>query len=125
VLSSIFGVLAGVLAAIGLYGVMSYTVARRSNEIGIRMAMGAERSDVIRMVLREAALLVAGGLTVGAVLALLAASSARSLLFGLEPHDPATVAGAIGVLSAIGLIAGWLPAYRASRLDPSVTLRNE
>jgi ABC-type antimicrobial peptide transport system permease subunit len=124
-LSSAFGVLAAVLAAIGLYGVMSYAVSRRSNEIGIRIAIGAERSDVLRMILREAATLTAVGVVVGAALAVIAGSAARSLLFGLRPDDPTTVGMAIAILAAIGLIAGFMPARRASRLDPSVALRDE
>jgi putative ABC transport system permease protein len=124
-LSSAFGVLAALLAAIGLYGVMSYTVARRANEIGIRIAMGAERADVLRMVLREAAILIAVGVVVGAGLAVAAANSARSLLFGLQPNDPATIGGAILLLALIGLISGYIPALRASRLDPATALRDE
>jgi predicted permease len=124
-LSSAFGVLAALLAAIGLYGVMSYAVARRANEIGIRIAIGAGRGDVLRMVLREAAVLTGAGVVVGAVLALAAGSTARSLLFGLRPDDPTTVGIAVAILGAIGLIAGFVPARRASRLDPSIALRDE
>jgi predicted permease len=122
-LSTAFGILAGLLAAIGLYGVMSYTVSSRTNEIGIRIAMGAARRDVLQMVLRETAVLVALGLTVGGVIALAAAGSARGLLFGLDPTDPTTVALACGVLACIGLLAGLVPARRAASLDPSTALR--
>lgn len=124
-LSSAFGVLAGLLAAIGLYGVMSYTVARRANEIGIRMAMGAARSEVLRMILGEAGRVITAGIVLGTLLSVAAATSARSLLFGLEPNDPVTLAGAIGLLASIGLFAALVPAHRASRVDPSLALRNE
>jgi putative ABC transport system permease protein len=124
-LSAAFGVLAALLAAIGLYGVMSYTVARRANEIGIRMAMGALRRDVIRMILGETGWLVAAGAVAGTVLALAGARFTRALLFNLEPTDPTTVGIAIATLAGIGLIAGLVPARRASRVDPAVALRDE
>jgi putative ABC transport system permease protein len=124
-LSAAFGVLAGLLAAIGLYGVMSYTVTRRSSEIGIRLAMGARRADVLRMIVREGGLLVGIGLAIGTGLGLGAAHAARSLLFGLQPTDPATIGGAVILLGVIGLAASFLPARRASKLDPAVVLRNE
>jgi putative ABC transport system permease protein len=117
--------LAALLAAIGLYGVMSYTVARRANEIGIRMAMGAERRDVVRMVLGETSWLVAAGVVAGTGLALGAARFARTLLFGLEPTDPTTVAMAIAALAFVGLVAGLVPARRAARVDPAIALRDE
>jgi putative ABC transport system permease protein len=124
-LSAAFGLLAGLLAAVGLYGVMSYTVSRRSNELGIRLALGAGRSLVLGMVLREAGVLIAVGLVVGTALGLGASNLARSLLFGLQPWDPATVAAALAVLATIGLAASYLPARRASRLDPVRVLRDE
>jgi predicted permease len=124
-LSTAFGVLAALLAAIGLYGVMSYAVARRANEIGIRLAIGAARGDVLRMVFREAAVLIAAGVAGGSILATLAGSAARTLLFGLRPDDPTTLGMAIAILAAIGLVAGFVPARRASRLDPSTALRDE
>ena len=124
-LSGAFGVLAGLLAAIGLYGVMSYTVTRRSSEIGIRLAMGARRGDVLRMIIREGGLLVGIGLVIGTALGLGAAHAARSLLFGLQATDPVTIGGALILLAAIGLAASFLPARRASKLDPAVVLRNE
>jgi len=125
VLSTIFGVLAGLLAAIGLYGVMSYTVVCRAHEIGIRMAMGAARPAVLGMILREAGLLIGAGLVVGLVLSVAAGRSAKALLFRLDPTDPTTLASACALLAAIGVIAGLVPAYRAARLDPSRALRNE
>lgn len=124
-LSGAFGALAGLLAAVGLYGVMSYTVSRRSNEIGIRLALGARRGEVLRIVLREAAWLVAIGLVIGTALGLGAAKAARGLLFGLQPTDPVTVGAALMLLATIGLGASYLPARRASRLDPVRVLRDE
>jgi putative ABC transport system permease protein len=124
-LSAAFGALAGLLAAIGIYGVMSYTVTRRANEIGIRLAMGASRSGVLRLVIVEAAWLVGAGLLIGTAMGLGAARAARSLLFGLQPGDPLTLAVAIALLAAIGFIASYLPARRASRVDPMNVLRQE
>src|SRR4030095_11339195 len=96
------------LAAIGIYGVMSYTVTRRANEIGIRLAMGASRSRVLRLVIGEAVWLVGAGLLIGTAMGLGAAKAARSLLFGLQPGDPLTIASAIALLGAIGFIASYL-----------------
>jgi predicted permease len=124
-LSASFGALAGLLAAIGIYGVMSYTVTRRANEIGIRLAMGASRSGVLRLVIVEAVWLVGIGLVIGAALGLGAAKAARSLLFGLQPTDPVTIGAAIALLATIGFIASYLPARRASRVDPMNVLRQE
>jgi len=124
-LSGMFGVIAGLLAAIGLYGVMSYTVARRSNEIAIRVALGAASRDVLGLMLRQAARLVVAGLAFGAAAALAASRAARTLLFGLEPNDPATFVGAAILLTAVALIAAYLPAARASRVSPIVGLRAE
>ena len=124
-LSAFFGALAVLLAAIGLYGVMSYTVARRTNEIGIRMALGARRSNVIRMIIGEIALLIIAGTAVGAVAAFGLTQYVSNLIFGLTPNDPLTFAGAAVLLMAVGLIAGYLPARRASRINPLVALRYE
>ena len=124
-LSTIFGALAVLLAAIGLYGVMSYAVARRTSEIGVRMALGAPRSAVAAMVLRDILRLVAAGSVAGAVAALLLARFVESLIFGLKPHDPVTLVVATAILLMIGLIAGYVPARRASRIDPIVALRSE
>jgi len=124
-LSGFFGFLAALLAAIGLYGVMSYMVIQRTKEIGIRMAIGAKRADVLRMILREGAVLTVTGLVVGTGLALGAAQAAKSLLFGLKPRDPLTLAMAVVTLSAVAALASFLPAYRASKLDPLTALRYE
>jgi predicted permease len=124
-LSGFFGVLAALIATIGLYGVMSYMVARRRNEIGIRMALGADRRDVVRMVMREAGVLLIAGVVVGTALAIAATRTAATLLFGLHPGDPATLAMAAAGLGAIAMLASYLPALRASRLEPTEALREE
>ena len=124
-LSGFFGALAVVLAMIGLYGVMSYTVAERTSEIGIRMALGARRADVTAMILRKAATLLVAGLALGAGLSLVAASAASALLFGLKPRDPATLAIAAAVLAAVALGASYPPARRAAALDPIAALKDE
>jgi predicted permease len=124
-LSGFFGALAVLLAMIGLYGVMSYTVAERTSEIGIRMALGALRGDVTAMILRKAATLLAAGLAVGVGLSLAAASAASSLIFGLKPRDPLTLAIAVAALAAVALGASYLPARRAAVLDPIASLKDE
>lgn len=111
--------------AVGLYGVMSYVVARRRSEIGLRIALGAGRSDVLVLVLRETAVLLAVGMAAGIVCALALGRSASTLLFGLEPHDPVTLLGAASLLAVVAALASYLPARRASRLDPMVALRSE
>jgi len=122
-LSGFFGALALLLAGLGLYGVTSYAVSRRRTEIGIRMALGAPAVTVVRLVLRRVALLVAIGVVVGTALSVWASRYVSSLLFGLEPTDPATIAGSVALLAIVGGIAGWLPAHRASRIDPVAVLR--
>ena len=124
-LSIVFGFLATLLAAIGPYGVMSYSVARRTREIGIRMALGAERGTVLWLVLREVALLVVLGVAIGLPVALALGRLVRSQLFGLSATDPWTMAGAAMVLAVIALVAGYLPARRATRIDPILALRYE
>jgi putative ABC transport system permease protein len=124
-LSGFFGFLAAILATIGLYGVISYMVVRRRNEIGIRMALGADRRNVLALVMREAAALLAVGLVIGAGLSLLATRSASALLFGLKPHDPMTMAMAAISLAAVAAAASYLPAFRAARIHPTEALREE
>ncbi|HLJ50181.1 MAG TPA: ABC transporter permease [Bryobacteraceae bacterium] len=124
-LSGFFGFLAVVLATVGLYGVISYMVARRRNEIGIRMALGADSREVVRMILREAGWLLLIGLSIGVLLSLAIARTAASFLFGLQPHDPSTITLAIALLGAVAIAASCLPARRAARLDPLVALREE
>ncbi len=123
-LSGFFGALALLLAGLGLYGVTSYTVSRRRGEIGIRMALGAAPGSVIRLVLGRVSALVGIGIVVGAGLSLWGAQFVSTLLFGIEPRDPATLVASAGVLAAVGAIAGWLPARRASRIDPAEVLRD-
>jgi predicted permease len=124
-LSGFFGALAAILAMIGLYGVMSFMVVRRRNEIGVRMALGASRRHILGMVIREAAALLGIGLVIGAFFAVGAAMTARSLLFGLEPGDPTTLAMAAFGLTIVGLGASLLPARRAASIDPMQALREE
>jgi predicted permease len=124
-LSAFFGFMAAVLAMVGLYGVISFMVVRRKNEIGVRMALGATRRDILALVLREAGTLLAAGIAIGIVLAIGAATFARSLLFGLKPTDPATFALASAALAAVAVAASLLPAHRAATLDPVTALRED
>jgi ABC-type antimicrobial peptide transport system permease subunit len=124
-LSGFFGGLAAVLTLIGLYGLIAYTVARRTNEIGIRMALGASRGTVVSMILREAGLLVSIGITAGILLTLAGGSAASALLFGLKPYDPLTLAFAAALLSAVAVAASYFPARAAAKIDPMVALRIE
>jgi len=123
-LSGFFGALALLLAGLGLYGVTSYAVTRRRIEIGIRMALGAAPGGVVRLVLARVTLLAAIGVAVGAGVSVWAAKFVETLLYGLAPRDPATIAGSAIVLAAVGALAGWLPAHRASRIDPAQVLRD-
>jgi ABC-type antimicrobial peptide transport system permease subunit len=123
-LSGFFGALALLLAGLGLYGVTSYAVSRRRTEIGIRLALGAQAGGVVRLVLSRVTLLVGLGIVTGVGLSVWASRFVATLVYGLEPRDPVTlVAGAV-TLAAAGAIAGWLPAHRASRIDPLEVLRD-
>jgi predicted permease len=125
VLSVAFGALATLLAAIGLYGVMSYAVTRRTREIGIRMALGAERTRVLWLVLKEVAVMAAIGIVGGLAAAFWLTRQVQAQLFGLAPNDPATLASAASLLALIALAAGYFPARRATTIDPLVSLRTE
>jgi putative ABC transport system permease protein len=124
-LSGFFGLLAAVLATVGLYGVMSYVVVQRTNEIGIRMTLGADRREIVAMIVREAGVLLAAGLGVGIALSLAGGMAASSLLFALKPYDPVTLALAAALLALVALAASCLPARRAAKLDPMAALREE
>ena len=122
---TMFGGLALLVASVGLFGLMSYSVARRTSEIGVRMALGAERADVLQLVMRESMTLVLVGVLLGLAAALAASRPMASLLFGLAPADPITIAAALAVMLLLSTVAAYLPARRASRVDPIVALRYE
>lgn len=124
-LATAFGTLALVLAAIGLYGVMTYAVLRRTGEIGVRVALGAQQADVVRMVLFDALRLVVAGLIIGLPLALVSTRLLNTQLHGVGAADPISIAVALAVLAASALIAGLIPALRASRVSPIQALRAE
>ena len=121
--SAFFGGLALLLAAVGLYGVVAHAVRARQTEIGLRMALGAAPSSIVRLVFARVGLLIAAGLALGVGGSLWAARFVEALLFQLEPRDPVTFAGAAAVLVAVVVLAAWLPAHRAARLDPVRVLR--
>jgi ABC-type antimicrobial peptide transport system permease subunit len=124
-LSGFFGLTALLLACIGLYGLMAYTVTRRTHEIGIRMALGAQARDVLRLVMQETLLLVLLGVALGLGAAVATTRLISSLLFGLSATDPATLSLAALLLVAVAALAGYLPARRAASVDPIVALREE
>jgi len=124
-LSALFGLLALVLAAIGLYGVIAYSVTQRFHEIGIRIALGAGRGAVEWLVLREVGALLVAGLTAGLAMALAGTRLVRSMLYGLAPNDLGTFAAACLLLLMVSATAGWIPARRAARVDPMACLRHE
>jgi ABC-type antimicrobial peptide transport system permease subunit len=119
------GLLALALASFGLFGVMSYSVSRRTGELGVRFAIGATRAQVLRMILRESLLLAGGGLIVGIPAALATSRLLSGLLFGVAPNDPTTILSATAVLAVVATLAGLVPAWHASRVDPLVALRQE
>jgi predicted permease len=123
-LSGAFGVLAALIAAVGLYGVMSFLVIRRTSEIGVRMALGAQRRDILAMVLREAGVLLGVGLAIGAIASVAAAGAAQSLVFGMQPHDARTIGLACLLLGATAMVASYVPARRAAGLRPLIALRD-
>ena len=120
-----FGGLAWGLAVVGLYGVRAYATARRTREIGIRMALGAERGHILRMFLREGALTIASGIALGLLFAVLTGQVLRGLLYEIGPLDPIAFIAAPFLLAAAALIATWLPARRATHIAPSIALRTE
>ena len=124
-LSELFAILALAITCVGLYGTVSYNIARRTNEIGIRVALGAQPTDVIRMILREVLATVLAGLAIGVPAALMTSKLVGSFLYGMKSNDPWALAGAVAILLAAALLAGYAPARRASRLDPISALRNE
>jgi ABC-type antimicrobial peptide transport system permease subunit len=124
-LSAFFGLLATLLAAIGLYGVMAYAVARRTREIGIRVALGAERRNVLWLVMREVAVLSVIGVAIGLPTAYVLGRFIESQLYGITANDALTLSFATILLSAVSLLAGYVPAERATRIDPLIALRYE
>jgi ABC-type antimicrobial peptide transport system permease subunit len=124
-LTSFFGVLATLLACIGLYGIMAFTAAQRTHEIGIRLALGASRGEILGMVLREALGMTAMGIVGGAGVALAASRLVSTFLYNLKPTDPLTMGGAAFLMLAAAALAGYLPARRATKVDPMVALRYE
>jgi ABC-type antimicrobial peptide transport system permease subunit len=124
-LGGFFGLLALIVACLGIFGIMAFQVSRRINELGVRMALGATRANIVTLVLREVAVLLVPGCAGGCVAAVCLTRYAKSMLFGVTPTDPVAFALAAGALAAATLAAGFLPALRASRIDPMTALRHE
>jgi predicted permease len=124
-LSGFFGLIAVLLATVGLYGTLSYSVARRRNEIGIRVALGAARGRVIRLVLGEVSRMVVAGIAIGLLVAFWSTRWVRSFLYGLSASDPRTIAGSVVLLAVVAIAAGAMPAWRAARVDPITALRDD
>jgi predicted permease len=124
-LCTCFGVLALLMACVGLYGTMAYAVTRRTSEIGISMALGAARARIVWMVIRQVLVLGAHGILIGLAVIWETTVFVKSFLFGLPPNDPATLTGAVLILAACAVLAGYAPAWRASRIDPMAALRHE
>jgi putative ABC transport system permease protein len=125
VLVASFGLLAVIIAAVGIAGVLAFSVSARTNEIGIRMSLGADARKVQRMILGEGGVLLVAGLVLGVIGSLLAARLIQGLLYGVAPHDPVTLAGVAALMAAIGIGACWVPALRAARIDPGVAIRSQ
>jgi len=124
-LSGFFGLLALLLAMIGLYGTLSYLVTQRQAEFGIRMALGAQSGSILRLVMSDVFVIVTGGVTAGVCISLGATRLLQKMLFGLNARDAVTMMAASGVLAAVAVVAGYLPARRATKLDPMAALRHE
>jgi ABC-type antimicrobial peptide transport system permease subunit len=124
-LSGFFGILAALLVVVGLHGILSYFLAQRRREIGIRMALGASRGRVVAAMLRNACLMLLAGLVVGTGLAMIAAREASTLIFGLKPWDAVTLAGAAALLAVVTLVASLVPSMRAAHVNPIDSLRGE
>ena len=124
-LLTLFGATALSLAVVGLYGLMAYSVSRRTREVGIRMALGAQRSDVLRLVLKKAVFLLAIGLASGLVASWFAARAIQAFLFGVGQHDPITLLSVCALLAVSGLLAAMIPTRRAASIDPMQALRTE
>jgi ABC-type antimicrobial peptide transport system permease subunit len=124
-LSGGFAALAAILTMVGLYGLVAYTVSRRTPEIGLRMALGATAANVVSLLLRETGVLLLIGIACGIALSLAGGPTAGALLFGIEPYDPGTLGAAVGLLAGIAVVASFVPARRATRIEPTVALRTE
>jgi ABC-type antimicrobial peptide transport system permease subunit len=124
-LCTLFGSIALLLAATGLYGVLSYGVTRRTNEIGIRMALGAGRRNVVGMILRETSVMIAIGITLGLCATVALTRLMKAVLYGLSSLDPVSIAGALLLLGVVAMAAGYIPAARAARVNPTTALRHE
>ncbi|MGH9610310.1 MAG: FtsX-like permease family protein [Bryobacteraceae bacterium] len=124
-LVSLFGAIALILAAIGVYGVVAFSVARRTQEIGIRMALGAQRSNVLWLILRQTLFMAAAGVAIGIPCALALTKLVARLLYGVKPNDPISMGSAVAAMILVAALASWIPARRASKVDPMVASRYE
>jgi putative ABC transport system permease protein len=121
----LFGVIAALLSAVGMYGVTARAVARRTREVGIRVALGATTSSVIRMIVRGTLVGVTTGVLVGTVAAIIVSRVLAPYLYGVSTHDPVAYGGTLGLLAAVAVMASWIPARRAGRVEPAVVLRGD